>query len=264
MFKTFILAVIVISCSGGLYGSSATNNDSHKFTEETTGFFSGAILGGFAGGPSGVIFGAAFGALLGDKWLSNKEALREAQFALEKSDTELTLIRDQLADINRNHSLSQSENHRRLISLNDISELPEISKRDPSCCEAKISIHFKTGHSEIEEHYKEELKMISSQARHRENSTIEIFGYADRSGDSASNLELSKERINSVRRFLTQNGIDQSFVSTVAYGDTNPLEPNSSYETDFFDRRVTIYLKAGGNAATKVHAKGLQEKKGIP
>ena len=250
MFKKYFLTIMMIYCSSALYASPEQSKDSDISIEETAGFVSGAILGGLAGGPPGVFVGAGFGVLLGDKWISNKEALKVAQVALQQSNLELATTRSQLTSLNQKYDSINSEFHRRQISYSDNSQSTRDSDQDVSCCEAKISIHFKTGNSEIEEHYKEGLKMIASQAKKIENSKIEIFGYADRNGNAANNLELSKRRINSIKSFLTQNGIDHTSVITVAYGDTKPLKSNSNYESDFFDRRVTIHIRIEDNLVT--------------
>ena len=246
MFKKYLLAVILVFYSNVLYANPELNNGSEASVEETTGFVSGAILGGLAGGPAGVILGASFGALLGNQWTSNKEAFEGMRVALEKSNLELTSTRSQLASLNQGYNSVTSELQRTRFPYSDNSTSIANSDADASCCEAKISIHFKTGETEIEEHYKEELKMIASQARRIKNSKIEIFGYADRNGDAENNLELSKQRSNSVENFLIQNGIDRTSVNTFAYGDTKPLQSNSNYESDFFDRRVTIHMRTDG------------------
>ena len=121
---------------------------------------------------------------------------------------------------------------------------------DAICCESKISVNFKTGRSEIEKHYEEELKMFAKQAISLKNSKIEILGYADRNGSASENFELSKRRNLSVEKFLTENGVNPGSITTIAYGDTMPLQLDSSYESNFFDRRVSIHLKVDDNLVT--------------
>ena len=156
--------------------------------------------------------------------------------ALNKSNVELTSARNELATINQRYNS--------LISRQKVQQLPykNDSDLDVSCCESKVSIHFKTGRSKIEKHYKEQLKMLAKQAINLKNSKIEIIGYADRNGKAADNLELSKQRSHSVQKFLTQNGVNRTSVTTIAYGDTMPLQLDSSHESNFFDRRVSIHL----------------------
>ena len=251
MFKQYFLAVTAIFFTNALYAETEQNGNSNISVAETAGFMSGAILGGLAGGPPGVILGIGFGAVLGDKWASDKEALKVMQVSLQQANLELASTKNQLTSLNQRYNSVNSEVFRRNISYRENSGENGNLISGSNCCEARISIHFKTGNSEIEEHYKDELKMMVSQANKLENSRIEIFGYADRKGNPQKNLELSKQRSNSVKKFLTQNGIDQTSVTTVAYGDTKPLQSDSSYESDFFDRRVTVHIRADGNFVTK-------------
>ena len=101
--------------------------------------------------------------------------------------------------------------------------------------------------SEIEKHYEEELKMFAKLAISLKNSKIEILGYADRNGSASENFELSKRRNLSAEKFLIENGVNRASITTIAYGDTMPLQLDSSYESNFFDRRVSLHLRVDDN-----------------
>ena len=62
--------------------------------QETTGFFSGAVLGGLAGGPPGVIVGAAFGALFGEGWRAKSE-VGELQAKLYENQLRLAALQEE-------------------------------------------------------------------------------------------------------------------------------------------------------------------------
>ena len=244
MFGRCFLATTLIFYSISLQAQSKQEVRNTISPNESFGFISGAILGGLSGGPPGVFLGAGFGALLGDKWTSHRYALEEMRTALDKSNLELTLAKNELAKISQKYNPLNSVQDVQLISYNNDSVL------DVSCCESKISINFKTGSSEIEKHYEEELEMLAKQAISLKNSQIEIIGYADRNGNSPENFELSKRRNFSVEKFLTENGVNRASITTIAYGDTMPLQLDSSYESNFFDRRVSIHLRVDENLVT--------------
>ena len=92
--------------------------------------------------------------------------------------------------------------------------------------------------------------MLAKQAISMRNSKIEIFGYADRNGEALENLEISKRRSQSIQKFLAQNGVNRASITTIGYGETTPLKLDSSYESDFFDRRVSIHLRVDDNLVT--------------
>ena len=244
MFGRCFLATTLIFYSISLHAQSKQEVRNNISPNESFGFISGAILGGLSGGPPGVLLGAGFGALLGDKWTSNRYALEEMRTALDKSNLELIVAKNELAKVNQKYNPLNSVQDVQLISYSNDSVL------DASCCESKISINFKTGRSEIEKHYEEELKMFAKQAISLKNSKIEILGYADRNGSASENFELSKRRNLSVEKFLTENGVNRASITTIAYGDTMPLQLDSSYESNFFDRRVSIHLRVDDNLVT--------------
>ena len=244
MFGRCFLATTLIFYSIGLHAQSKQEVRNNISPNESFGFISGAILGGLSGGPPGVLLGAGFGALLGDKWTSNRYALEEMRTALDKSNLELIVAKNELAKVSQKYNPLNSVQDVQLISYSNDSVL------DAICCESKISINFKTGRSEIEKHYEEELKMFAKQAISLKNSKIEILGYADRNGSASENFELSKRRNLSVEKFLTENGVNRGSITTIAYGDTMPLQLDSSYESNFFDRRVSIHLRVDDNLVT--------------
>ena len=244
MFGRCFLATTLIFFSISLHAQSKQEVRNNISPNESFGFISGAILGGLSGGPPGVLLGAGFGALLGDKWTSNRYALEEMRTALDKSNLELIVAKNELAKVSQKYNPLNSVQDVQLISFSNDSAL------DVSCCESKISINFKTGRSEIEKHYEEELKMFAKQAISLKNSKIEILGYADRNGSASENFELSKRRNLSVEKFLTENGVNRGSITTIAYGDTMPLQLDSSYESNFFDRRVSIHLRIDDNFVT--------------
>ena len=244
MFGRCFLATTLIFFSISLHAQSKQEVRNNISPNESFGFISGAILGGLSGGPPGVLLGAGFGALLGDKWTSNRYALEEMRAALDKSNLELIVAKNELAKVSQKYNPLNSVQDVQLISFSNDSAL------DVSCCESKISINFKTGRSEIEKHYEEELKMFAKQAISLKNSKIEILGYADRNGRASENFELSKRRNLSVEKFLTENGVNRASITTIAYGDTMPLQLDSSYESNFFDRRVSIHLRVDDNLVT--------------
>ena len=128
----------LVFCSVSLHAESVREARGKISANESFGFVSGAILGGLSGGPPGVLLGAGFGAILGDRWTSNKYALDNMRAALNKSNLELTLAKNELATIDQRYNSLNSQQDVKKLSYSKDSEL------NFSCCESKFSIHFKT------------------------------------------------------------------------------------------------------------------------
>jgi outer membrane protein OmpA-like peptidoglycan-associated protein len=112
------------------------------------------------------------------------------------------------------------------------------------CCGGtSLSVHFRTGSNRIETDYQEQLAGIGKIAKAMPGTRLEIVGYADRNGDAKANLKLSKQRTDAVRVFFNTLGFSNADITTIAYGETKPVEASQSSETDFFDRKVVIRLR---------------------
>jgi OOP family OmpA-OmpF porin len=71
-------------------------------------------------------------------------------------------------------------------------------------------------------------------------ATVEVGGYASSEGTAAHNLNLSKDRANSVKTYLVNSGVDAKNVKTKGYGETNPIADNSTEEGRVLNRRVSF------------------------
>jgi outer membrane protein OmpA-like peptidoglycan-associated protein len=75
-----------------------------------------------------------------------------------------------------------------------------------------------------------ELKNILKLLNKYTKISIEIDGYTDSKGTKEYNQQLSMDRANAVVRYLIENGIDKSRLSTKGFGETKPDAPNEDEE----------------------------------
>lgn len=57
------------------------------------------------------------------------------------------------------------------------------------------------------------------------DASVQIEGHCDERGTSAYNLALGERRANAVQQYLTVLGIDPDRLSTISYGEEQPLDP---------------------------------------
>lgn len=215
--------------------------------QETTGFVSGVALGALAGGPPGAIVGGALGALFGDGWHA-RQKVGSLQVDLIHSQLALEQLSMETDEVQRRYDLALREldsiRSQKPQVLNVSHSLDALS----SCCDsfynnAGLSLHFRSGSTVIEQQYTEQLAGMAKIADLLPTSRIEIIGYADRNGDAEMNLNLSKLRTDTVKAFLNRMGIQNTAITSVAYGESQPAHSNQSFESDFFDRRVIVRLR---------------------
>jgi len=68
--------------------------------------------------------------------------------------------------------------------------------------------------------------------------TIWVNGYASSEGTAAHNLQLSKDRANSVKTYLVNSGVDGKKVKVKGLGETHPIADNSTEDGRVLNRRV--------------------------
>jgi outer membrane protein OmpA-like peptidoglycan-associated protein len=68
--------------------------------------------------------------------------------------------------------------------------------------------------------------------------TIDIHGYTDSDGDEATNLALSKARVDAMIQYLLSKGIDPARLTATAHGEADPVADNATAEGRAKNRRV--------------------------
>lgn len=71
-----------------------------------------------------------------------------------------------------------------------------------------------------------------------EDIRIEISGHTDDVGSEEANLDLSKRRAESVKRYMVEKGIDASRIETVGYGRSKPIDTGTSAKARAKNRRI--------------------------
>ena len=68
--------------------------------------------------------------------------------------------------------------------------------------------------------------------------TIEIGGHTDSKGSNRYNQKLSQQRVEAVRSYLVNKGVDPSRMTAVGYGEEMPIDTNRTAEGRANNRRV--------------------------
>jgi len=83
------------------------------------------------------------------------------------------------------------------------------------------------------------IEMVKLMKNHADLK-IEIQGHTDDSGPAAHNMDLSKRRAQTVKKFLLAYGIAPSRMITRGYGDEKPVVSNQTAEGRAKNRRVVL------------------------
>jgi OOP family OmpA-OmpF porin len=74
------------------------------------------------------------------------------------------------------------------------------------------------------------LEKLFGILRENPDMKIELAGHTDALGSLKAKERLSFERVEKIKEYLTQLGIDQKRIITVGYGGSRPIAPNDNEE----------------------------------
>lgn len=89
--------------------------------------------------------------------------------------------------------------------------------------------------------YPELLRLVRT-LKDYPNVEIKLEGHTDNQGDPALNVKLSQDRVNEVKKYLVQKGINGGRITTEGYGDKKPVAGNDKEETRKLNRRVEFRI----------------------
>jgi outer membrane protein OmpA-like peptidoglycan-associated protein len=105
-------------------------------------------------------------------------------------------------------------------------------------------VHFATGTAEIRPDSRQVLDaVVDVLLSNPQIKKIEIQGHTDNRGAKAFNMRLSKQRAESVKQYLVENGIDPDRLVAKGYGPTRPKVPNITPRNRARNRRVEFHIE---------------------
>ena len=108
-----------------------------------------------------------------------------------------------------------------------------------------LMINFDFNKSKITEADRKELKKAIAFLNKYPKSRIRLEGYTDSVGTQQYNLGLSKRRAAATKKYLVKEArVSSRMISTVGYGESNPIASNKTPEGRALNRRVEILILA--------------------
>lgn len=104
------------------------------------------------------------------------------------------------------------------------------------------NILFETGKADLLPESRVDLDQVVTWLKSNPTVEIRLEGHTDAIGDPEKNMELSIERVVSVKRYLVGNGIAATRIQTKGFGDTVPLSTGRSQQERRLNRRVEMVV----------------------
>lgn len=108
---------------------------------------------------------------------------------------------------------------------------------------AARGIYFESGKNILKAESFVNLNKLAEILNEYSEARVTIEGHTDDKGDDAANLTLSQNRANAVKEYLAANGVEDSRMTAVGYGETKPQADNSTAEGRAMNRRVYFKLE---------------------
>ena len=86
------------------------------------------------------------------------------------------------------------------------------------------------------------IAALAEEARHHKGAAIVVDGYTDTTGTADHNLDLSRERAQTVASALMKEGINDRRIETHGFGETHLAVPTADQVSEPRNRRVVIRL----------------------
>ena len=110
---------------------------------------------------------------------------------------------------------------------------------------AKITlknIYFNASKYDLKAESFPELDRLVTVMRANPTMQIRLEGHTDTVGEFDANVELSRNRVNAVKRYLVDKGISTGRIETVGYGPSRPINTNKSLKERPENRRVEMVI----------------------
>lgn len=101
---------------------------------------------------------------------------------------------------------------------------------------------FALGKADISEESHQELDELVDMLNSNGNITIQLEGHTDFRGNPRQNMKLSEKRVEAVKDYLVDKGIDKKRISTKAFGGSQPLSREDDAEARRNNRRVEVRI----------------------
>jgi len=112
--------------------------------------------------------------------------------------------------------------------------------QDPTSPLAKRVIYFDFDKSDIKSEYRPTLQAHAEYLADHPSVHVRLEGHADERGTREYNIGLGERRANSVRAYLTLQGVSASQIETISYGEERPVAMGHDESSWRLNRRVEI------------------------
>ena len=126
----------------------------------------------------------------------------------------------------------------------DIKDAEVIREGEAIVIRFKETVLFAYDRSDLNENARVNLDKLKATLLKYPETNITVIGHTDSKGTNMYNQTLSESRANSVIAYTTQNGVNNSRMTAIGKGETDPIATNNTTEGRALNRRVEFVITA--------------------
>ncbi len=131
-----------------------------------------------------------------------------------------------------------------VVGVKENKGCPKLEKEEEEVLKRAFdNLEFESGRDVIKSTSYASLNELAVLMTKKKEWNLKISGHTDNVGNDNSNLKLSKERALAVKTYLNERGIDANRLTTLWYGETQPIESNDTREGRQKNRRVEMEIE---------------------
>ena len=126
------------------------------------------------------------------------------------------------------------------------SRIDVVNQGDRLLVRAPQDILFAVDSAALQPTLVSDLRVLGQNLQTYPNSTVQVTGHTDNTGEAAYNQDLSERRAQSVASVLYQSGVNPGRVQVIGRGESSPIASNASAAGRAQNRRVDIVIIPNG------------------
>jgi len=178
---------------------------------------------------------------------------QQAQLQAQQAQQQTQLAQQQAQAAQQQAQQAESDRQqmraRLLEQLNQVLETRDTAR---GLIVSMPDVLFDTGSANLKPTAKERLAKVAGILIAYPDIRVEIDGYTDSTGSDAFNMQLSEQRSESVRSYLSSQGVSQNVITTQGFGESNPIASNDTASGRQQNRRVELVVSGESIGAQAV------------
>jgi outer membrane protein OmpA-like peptidoglycan-associated protein len=208
------------------------------------GVGAGATAGALIAGPPGLVLGSAIGGFFGER-MGRARTATDLETELTIAISDLDLLRASLDGAQRQLEVVRAD-----LADRD-QRIAELQRSKQITMGLESDVLFRTGSSGLEPMADSRLDSLATVMLENAELIIRLDGYADPRGTEDFNMDLSRNRTETVRDALVARGVPPQRIEAHAHGDNEAISSDGDLDAYALERRVRVRLE-GDDPEAKV------------